>query len=110
MRPAPSLALLAAATLALIAQTADQRLRADLAFLTSDPLAGRLSLTPQADVAAHYIAAAFQAAGLEPANGDSYLQPFPVVGYRVDPQARKLAFTRSGGTRQWHGGSDFTGA
>lgn len=95
---------------AALAQTADQRLRADLAFLTSEPLAGRLSLTPQADIAALYIAAEFQKAGLQPADGDSYLQRFPLVAYRSDPQARRLAVTRKGQTTELRTGADFTGA
>jgi hypothetical protein len=96
----PTVALFAATVVAAFAQTPavtiDQRLRADLAFLTSDPLAGRLSLTPQADIAALYLAAEFQKAGLRPATGDSYLQPVPLVAYRSDRQARKLAVIRNG--------------
>jgi hypothetical protein len=95
---------------AAFAQTAEQRLRADLTFLTSNPLAGRLSMTPQADIAALYIAAEFQKAGLQPANGNAYLQEFPLVRYRGDARARKLAVTRNGRTRQLQSGSDFTGA
>jgi hypothetical protein len=110
MRPAPAIGLLAAMGVAVFAQTAEQRLRADLAFLTSNPLAGRLSLTPQADIAALYIAAEFQKAGLQPGNGNSYLQEFPLVQYRGDAKARRLAVTRNGRTRQLQSGSDFTGA
>jgi len=70
------------ATVLLLAQTYEarpqrSRLRADLDFLTSDVLAGRLSLTPQADIAARYISAEFQKAGLPPANCDSYLPISP---------------------------------
>ena len=107
MRPACALALFVAAA---FAQTSEQRLRADLSFLTSSPLAGRVSLTPQADIAALYIAAEFQKAGLQPANGNSYLQEFPLVQYRGDATARKLAITRNGKTKQLQSGSDFTGA
>jgi hypothetical protein len=96
--------------LPLLPQTAAQRLHADLTFLTSDRLAGRLSMTPQADIAALYIAAEFQKTGLQPGNGDSYLQQFPLVAYRGDPKARRLAFTHNGRTKQFQSGSDFTGA
>lgn len=95
---------------AAFAQTSEQRLRADLAFLTSKPLAGRVSLTSQADIAALYIAAEFQKAGLQPANGNSYLQEFPLVQYRGDAKARRLAITRNGRTKQLQSGPDFTGA
>src|SRR4051794_21557520 len=108
MRHAIILGLLAA--FAASPQTADQRLRADLAFLTSDPLAGRVSLTPQADIAALYIAAEFQKAGLRPGNGDSFLQPFPMVAFRSDASTRKLAVTQNGSTKQLQSGADFTGA
>ena len=107
--PAPALGLLTAIAAAASEQMAEQRLRADLGFLTSDVLAGRLSLTPQADIAALYLAAEFQKAGLQPANGESYLQPFPLVAYRGDAKARRLAVARNGRTKQFPG-SDFTGA
>lgn len=68
MRHAIAVSVLAATAVAVFAQTAEQRLRADLAFLTSNPLAGRLSMTTQADIAALYLAAEFQKAGLQPGN------------------------------------------
>ena len=92
------------------AQTPLDRLRGDLAFLTSEPLAGRLSLTPQADIAALYLAAEFQKAGLRPANGESYLQAFPVVQYRGSAERRKLSVTRNGQKKVFRSGPDFTGA
>lgn len=85
-----------------------RRVRADLEFLTTDVLAGRASLTPQADIAARYIAAEFQKAGLRPANGDSYLQQFPLVAYRSDPDGRSLIMTRAGQRRVFKPGAEFT--
>ena len=41
-----------------------ERVRADIKFLSSDALQGRLSLDRSADVAAQYIAAEFEKAGL----------------------------------------------
>src|ERR1044072_4090855 len=105
MRHACALGLFVAAA---FAQTSEQRLRADLAFLTSEPLAGRVSLTPQADVAALYIAAEFQKAGLQPANGNSFLQAFPLVAFRGDAPARRLAGTHNRRTKQFQSGSDVT--
>lgn len=77
------------------------RLRADLDFLTSPVLAGRVSLSPEAEISARYIAAEFQKAGL-----DSQLQEFPLVAYRTDLQGRRLSMTRAGVTQRLH---DFTG-
>src|SRR3954453_23130134 len=109
MRHAQAVGLLLAISCAGFGQSAIDRLRAGLAFLTAEPLAGRLSLTPQADIAALYLAAEFQKAGLQPGNGESYVQPFPLVAYRSDPAARKLALTRSGRTTPFPS-SQFTGA
>jgi hypothetical protein len=67
-------------------------------------------LTPHADVAALYLAAEFQKAGLKPAIGDSYLQPFPVVQFRGEARSRRLAVTRNGSTKEFQSGSEFTGA
>ena len=91
----------------LLAQSS-ARLRADLQFLTSDVLAGRLSLTPQADIAARYIAAEFARSGLQPASGASYLQEFPLVAYRPEASGRQLLLTRAGGTKAFRS-EDFAG-
>ncbi|MGJ5817025.1 M28 family peptidase [Paludibaculum fermentans] len=98
-------------TLELAGQTPqNRRLRADLEFLCSDALGGRVSLSHEAEVAARYIAADFQRSGLAPANGSSYLQEFPLVAYRTDPHKRVLKLTRGGVQRAWKPGEDFTGA
>ena len=86
------------------------QVRADLDFLTSGVLAGRASLTPEADIAARYIAAEFQKAGLAPANADSYLQRFPLVAYRADLARRGLTLGRAGRVKAFDGGSDFLGS
>src|SRR4051794_33718043 len=88
----------------LLAQTATapspqlDRVRADLQYLTSPELAGRVSLSPEADRAAHYLAREFQKAGLQPAQGDSYLQAFPLVAYQSDLNSRVLLLKRGGTT------------
>jgi len=99
----------------LFCQTADvrpqnRRLRADLQFLCSDVLAGRASLSPEAEIAARYIAAEFERIGLQPLIGSSYLQEFPMTAYRADPGKRKLALLRGGVTKPFTPGVDFTGA
>jgi hypothetical protein len=60
------------------------RLRADIAFLSSPALEGRVSLGRGAEVAAAFIEAEFRKAGLRPANGSSFLQNFPVSPVRLD--------------------------
>lgn len=85
-----------------------RRLRADLDFLTSEALAGRVSLSPQAEIAARYIAADFQRTGLDSVNG-SYLQGFPLIAYRADPAERGLTLKRGHITTAFQPGVDFTG-
>jgi hypothetical protein len=84
-------------------------MRANIEFLSSDALEGRLSLNRGADVAARFIAAEFRKAGLKPANADSFLQPFPLVGYRTDNSQAQLDLYRNGATEVFHYGSDFRG-
>src|SRR3954471_2946586 len=84
------------------------RLRADLDFLTSEALAGRVSLSPEAEISARYIAADFQRTGLAPAGG-SYLQDFPLIAYRSDPAQRAMTLRRSDHTKSYRAGPDFTG-
>src|SRR4051812_20311530 len=85
------------------------RLRADLDFLTSEALAGRVSLSPQAEISARYIAADFQRSGLAPVSG-SYLQEFPLIAYRSDPAQRAMSLRRGGATTSYRAGADFTAA
>ena len=61
-------------------------LRANLTFLASDALEGRLSLTRGSEVAIEWIRAEFAKAGLKPIAGGSYLQPVPLWDYRTDRQ------------------------
>ena len=86
-----------------------ERVRADVKFLSSDALEGRLSLDRSADVAAQYIAAEFEKAGLKPANGDSFLQPFVLTAYRPDTQAQSLELIRNGESKVFRPRVDYTG-
>ena len=76
-----------------------ERLRADLEFLTSARLEGRASLTPGAAAAARFIAAELAKAGVRPASGDSYLQPFDLQPVRLD-RDRTLIVVRHGGEEE----------
>src|SRR3954451_23270155 len=55
-----------------------QRYMEDVRFLASDAMKGRATGTPELEKAAHYIAQQFHKAGLQPADGKSYLQAFTV--------------------------------
>jgi Zn-dependent M28 family amino/carboxypeptidase len=63
------------------------RMKADLEFLASDLLEGRGTGQRGGDVAAAYIAAQFQQAGLKPAgeNG-TYMQKVPLLGLTTSPE------------------------
>ncbi len=78
-------------------------LKADLYFLASDALQGRMSLQPGDDAATQWIAAEFAKAGLEPAAGNSsYLQAVPLIEYRSDRDASFVSLRRGGKVTQWH--------
>lgn len=83
-------------------------LRADLAFLTSNALAGRMSLQPGDDAAAMWVASEFAKAGLVPAAKDaagkpSYLQAMELVEYKPDRKAVTVTLKRGGAEVAWHG-------
>ena len=85
------------------------RVRADLDYLCSEKLAGRLSLSPAADAAARYVADGFRQAGLKPAAGNSYLQRFPLVAYAPTGRSAGMAMLRGGRRIELHYGADFRG-
>ena len=66
----------------------EDTLRADLTFLASDALEGRMSLQPGDKTAVEWIASEFAKAGLEPALGGSYLQPALPVRTAGDENGR----------------------
>lgn len=81
-------------------------LRADLAFIASAGLAGRLSLQPGDDAAAAWVASEFAKAGLTPAATDAegkptYLQAIQLAEYRADRAAGTLTLDRAGKQTIW---------
>ena len=73
----------------------ETELRADITFLASDALLGRMSLEPGDDTAIAWIVSEFTKAGLQPAARDAagkptYLQPVPLIEYRNDPKSSYL--------------------
>jgi Peptidase family M28/PA domain len=79
----------------------EDTLRADLTFVASDALEGRMSLENGDEVAIQWIASEFAKAGLQPAVKGSYLQPVPLIEYRGDREHSYVALARSGGEKQW---------
>src|SRR5271165_872318 len=71
-------------------------LRANLTFLASDALEGRLSLSRGSEVAIEWICAEFTKAGLKPIAGGSYSQPVPLWDYRPDRQSGFVLVQQSG--------------
>ena len=59
-------------------------MRANLTFLSSDALEGRLSLARGSEVAIEWIASEFAKAGLKPIADGTYLQRVPLIEFRID--------------------------
>jgi hypothetical protein len=78
------------------------RLKADLTFLSSDSLEGRLSLQRGSEIAIQWIASEFAKAGLKPLVGDSYLQPVPIVEFTADRALTSLTLSRDGHSEVFH--------
>src|ERR1700758_195798 len=77
-------------------------LRADLTFLSSDALEGRMSLERGSEVAIQWIAAEFAKSGLKPAFNDSFLQPVPLVEYKMDRDQTFLKLRVHGNEQSFH--------
>ena len=84
-------------------------LRADLTFLSSDALEGRMSLDRGSEVAIQFIAAEFAKAGLQPLAGDSYLQPMELIQFLPDTKQTVLALRRNGKDERYVFMRDFYG-
>ena len=77
------------------------KLKADLYFLASDAMQGRMSLEPGDDAAIQWIASEFSKAGLKPLVGDSFFQPVPLVEYRMDRERTVLTVRSKGATKEF---------
>jgi len=75
-------------------------LHADLGFIASDALQGRMSLTTGDEVAVQWIAAEFAKVGLKPAFGNSYLQPVPLIEYRADRAQSYMTVKQGSGEKK----------
>ncbi len=75
-----------------------ERMKADVTFLAADAQDGRAPGTKGIELAAEYIARAFQAAGLKPAPGaEGYFQPFTISGRPSLGKKQSLTFVSPGG-------------
>ncbi len=91
------------------AQIEEAKLRAHVKFLADDMLEGRGPGARGGMLAAKYIAAQFEALGLEPAAADrTYFQQVQMIGSRPDPST-KLAVKSSAGDAEFKFGDDFVG-
>jgi hypothetical protein len=86
-----------------------QDLKADLFFLASDGLQGRLTNTPGNRIAADYVASRFERMGLTPGGPDgSYFQPFNLMTEKLGPlDQNTLSVVTSDGARELKYGVDF---
>jgi hypothetical protein len=87
-----------------------KNLRADLTFLASDALEGRMSLQRGSEVAIQFIAAEYARAGLKPLIGESYLQELELIEYKPDARGMRLTLERSGAQTHYKYVTDFIGS
>jgi Zn-dependent M28 family amino/carboxypeptidase len=79
-------------------QIEENKLRAHVKYLADDLLEGRGPGSRGGMLAAKYIAAQFEALGLEPASADrSYFQQVQMVGSRTDPSTKLVVKSETGG-------------
>ncbi len=92
----------------------EANLRADLTFLTSDALGGRLSGERGDEAAIQFIAGEFAKAGLRPIvpslSGPSYFQEVPLIEFTPDAKETALLLERGGLTKRFDYSKDFSGA
>ncbi|MBK9314220.1 MAG: M20/M25/M40 family metallo-hydrolase [Acidobacteria bacterium] len=87
----------------------ENTLRAHIKFLADDMLEGRGPGSRGGQLAARYIAAQFEALGLEPATADrTYFQQVQMIGSRTDPSSR-LTIKTNGGDAEFRFGDEFVG-
>lgn len=90
-------------------QIEENNLRAHVKFLSDDMLEGRGPGSRGGMLAAKYIAAQFEALGLEPATaGRNYFQQVQMIGSRPDPSTRFVVKSGAGDT-EFKFGDDFVG-
>lgn len=84
-----------------------EALRAHMSFLASDLLEGRRTGTRGYDLAAAYVAARFEAAGIAPGAAGRYFQPVPFREGIVDQAKSEMVLRRDGQERRIVIGDDY---
>jgi hypothetical protein len=105
--PFLSLALLLGAAAVVWADADAQRYLRDVRTLAAPEMKGRGDGSPELQKAARYIAAQFQAAGLQPLNGQSWFQPFSVSTGATLGSNNRFEIQVGGQTRTLRAGVDF---
>lgn len=83
-------------------------IRAHVRYLSDDLLEGRDTSSSGGELAARYLAARLEQAGLRPAGeNDTYYQQIPFVRSRVNFAASRLTVTAAGRSLELAGGDDF---
>jgi hypothetical protein len=89
-------------------QIRPEAMRADMRFLADDLLEGRGTAARGHEIAARFIAAQFEADGLEPAgDAGTYLQYVPLRSFRPDQRQTTLVLTHAGKQAHLAFGEDF---
>src|ERR1700675_4132891 len=95
----PLIALLALGAARHIPEERDaQHYLAHVKFLASEAMRGRATGSPELEKAAAYIAKQFKADGLQPLDGKSYLQAFPVTTNARLGTNNRFEYTANGKT------------
>ncbi len=88
----------------------EARLRADLTFLASESMEGRMSLQRGSEAAVEWLVSEYTKIGLKPANGASFLQPMVIIEYTMDRADSKLTLERNGQKTEFALGQGITGS
>lgn len=83
-------------------------IRTELNYLTSNQLQGRLALTNGDQLTTQWLVDQFKKAGLQPGNGDSYLQTFNVIEYVPDRKQNQVILNINGKQTAWKKPDIFT--
>jgi len=81
---------------------------AHVSLLADDLYEGREAGTRGYQLAARYVEAQFEAMGLEPGNGDSYLQTVSFVTAQIEKGSRELTISNDAGTRDYATFEEYT--
>ncbi len=83
-------------------------IKAEMFFLASDEMAGRDAASPQAEIAANYVASEFMRLGLRPVgNNSTYFQNFDMVIAWLDREKTSLQAQIGGSKKTYEMGHDF---